>query len=60
MDAAIVIEIDDDDDDDNSFGVCPVCDILVKRETLEHHVETHFDGDGNGIMTMYIDNRLMI
>lgn len=37
MDAATAIEIDD-----VSFDVCPVCDTLVKKETLEHHVEAHF------------------
>ena len=38
MDTATAIEIDND-----TFGVCPVCDTLIKRETLEHHVEAHFE-----------------
>ena len=51
MDAATVIEIDDDDD---SFGVCPVCDVLVMKETLEHHVDMHFDDDKNGTITIWL------
>jgi hypothetical protein len=40
MDTATAIEINDD-----SFGVCPVCDSLIKKETLECHVEAHFEQD---------------
>ncbi len=48
MDSATAIEIDDDD----SFDVCPVCDTLIEKETLEHHVEAHFKQDKDGIITI--------
>jgi hypothetical protein len=40
MDTATAIEIND-----GSFGVCPVCYSLIKKETLECHVEAHFEQD---------------
>ena len=48
MDTSTAIEIDDD-----TFGVCPVCDGLIKTETLEHHVEAHFEQEDRSGKTFF-------